>query len=118
MQLELQDASPTSSMTSSTTSATMSARLHAIGRHVCLTPSKDPAAPAKPPVSAADAGAGAGASEGGWPVMVPPKDPAKPRLAIISTVWAYFTHPEHMGDCSHRRDCHSARTRSPGLSLY
>lgn len=37
----------------------------------------------------------------GWPEMVTPRDPTKPRpkLAIISTVWAYFTHPEHMGDC-------------------
>jgi|EP01046_Picozoa_sp_COSAG06_P019336 hypothetical protein len=23
----------------------------------------------------------------------------KPKLAIVSTVWSYFTHPEHMGDC-------------------
>jgi hypothetical protein len=36
-----------------------------------------------------------------WPSMVPPAAAMedKPRLAVISTVWSYFTHPEHMGDC-------------------
>ena len=35
----------------------------------------------------------------GWPAMVPPKNPSKPRLAIVSTVWGMNSHSEHMGDC-------------------
>jgi hypothetical protein len=34
-----------------------------------------------------------------WPNMLPEKVQGKKKLAIISTVWSYFTHPEHMGDC-------------------
>ena len=33
------------------------------------------------------------------PGQVPPKDPSKPKLAIVSTQWRQNSHSEHMGDC-------------------
>lgn len=51
--------------------------------------------------------------------MNPPKETMdkKPKLAIVSTVWSYFTHPEHMGDCFLHGWGMGGQWHEPGLQV-